>query len=55
VAGQLVRTIGGELQTIGVHSVIWDGRDNAGKILPSGVYFYQIRAGERTRKMILLK
>lgn len=55
LAGQLVRTIGGELQTVGVHSVIWDGRDNAGKILPSGVYFYQIRAGERTRKMILLK
>jgi flagellar hook assembly protein FlgD len=29
----------------GYHSVIWDGRDNAGNAVPSGIYLYQIAAG----------
>jgi len=36
----------------GVHEVFWDASS-----FPSGMYFYQIRAGEylETRKMVLIK
>ncbi|MFH1680775.1 MAG: T9SS type A sorting domain-containing protein [Candidatus Eisenbacteria bacterium] len=56
VAGALVRTlsVGGEL---GWGSVFWNGRDEAGRSLPSGVYFVRLRAGEEdiTRKVVFLR
>ena len=41
----------------GSHSVLWDGRDESGEPLPSGVYLYRLRAGEvvQARKIILLR
>jgi plastocyanin len=41
----------------GNFSVTWDGRNAEGQVLPSGVYFYRIQAGDysETRKMVLLK
>ena len=41
----------------GTHSTVWDGKDDAGKLLPSGLYFYRMEAGGQTqlKKMILLK
>ena len=44
-------------QHSGEHVITWDGKDNSGVPMPSGVYFYQIRAGQnnQARKMILLK
>ncbi len=38
-------------------SVVWDGKNNNGKDVSSGVYFYKLKAGkfEQSRKMILLK
>jgi hypothetical protein len=41
----------------GEHHVVWDGRDNAGKVLPSGLYFYKLNTGteQRTSKMLMLK
>ncbi|MFQ6043169.1 MAG: hypothetical protein ACE5PV_20125 [Candidatus Poribacteria bacterium] len=35
----------------------WDGRDNLGQPVASGVYLYQIKAGEfsATRKMVIVK
>jgi hypothetical protein len=39
-----------------LHDLAWNGRDGDGRIVPSGVYFYQLTAGNRrvTRKIILL-
>ena len=39
----------------GKYSVRWDARDDAGMLLASGIYFYQVRAGQSlaTRRMIL--
>ena len=41
----------------GFHTKVWDGRDNQGRELPTGNYFYSIEAGDfrQTKKMILLK
>ncbi len=57
ILGQVVRTLVDEPQTPGYYSVRWDGRDNAGRELASGIYIYRIRAGDfvQTRRMILLK
>ncbi len=57
VSGGLVRTLLKEHRYAGAHSVEWDGRDDTGREMASGVYFYRMRAGnfEATRKMVLLK
>ncbi len=57
VNGQLVRTlVDGPLEA-GPHSAVWDGRDEAGTSLGSGIYFARLSADEETafRKMTLLK
>ena len=58
-AGQLVRTLVDDMQSpqVGGFSVAWDGRDNAGSAVSSGVYFYKLTANKfvQTRKMVLLK
>ena len=55
--GQKVTTLVDDFKSAGTHSVIWDGRNNVGETVASGVYFYFIRAGDyiETRKMTLLK
>ncbi|MFQ6103741.1 MAG: FG-GAP-like repeat-containing protein [Candidatus Glassbacteria bacterium] len=57
VRGRLVRKlVDGELSP-GQHRVIWDGRDDAGVSLGSGVYLYMIKTGDFTarRKLVLLR
>lgn len=41
----------------GTRTITWDGLDDRGLEVPSGIYFYQIRAGEFTdaKKMMLIK
>jgi hypothetical protein len=41
----------------GAHSTVWDGRDDSGYRVSSGLYLYRVKAGSRTlsKKMILLK
>lgn len=57
ILGQEVRTLVIEDKKAGFYQVIWNGRDNAGIPVASGLYFYQLRAGDfiKTRKMIILK
>lgn len=54
---QLVRTLVDGNRDAGVYTVFWDGTDEQGRNLPSGVYFYRLQAGEHslTRKMVLLR
>ncbi|MBW7997052.1 MAG: T9SS type A sorting domain-containing protein [Candidatus Glassbacteria bacterium] len=55
--GRLVRTLVKGIIEPGQYSVTWDGTDNSGRILSSGVYFYRMEASGfvMTRKMVLLK
>lgn len=58
VAGQMVRTFDlGQQDPSIVHNVVWDGRDNNGNDVVSGVYFYRLNTDNHSqaRKMILLK
>ena len=55
--GELLKTLLNEEQNAGEKSVVWNGRDNSGNIVSSGVYYYQIQVGNFTdaKKMIMLK
>ena len=57
IRGQLVRTLVDAVRDEGTYHVLWDGTDNNGHHLASGIYLYRMRSGEfvRTRKMVLLK
>jgi len=56
-AGRLVRTLVDDEKVAGAHTVGWNGRDQQGRKVASGVYFYQLSAGNTliTKKMVLLK
>jgi len=55
--GQLVRHLLNETKEAGQHSVVYDGRDNNGNPVASGLYFYKMKTGKfsSTRKMVLMK
>jgi hypothetical protein len=55
--GRLVRTLIHGNAAPGSYRVEWDGRDDAGRVLPSGAYYYQLKAGatEESKPMILLR
>jgi subtilisin family serine protease len=55
--GQKVRTLTDQVQKEGSHAARWDGKDDYGDEVASGVYLYRLKAGEATlsRKMLLLK
>lgn len=57
ITGQKVRTLVNKRQTAGYKTVMWDGRDESGQPVSSGIYIYRIEAGEyrATKKMTLLK
>jgi hypothetical protein len=55
--GQRVRTLVSGVYRAGSRSVVWDGTDDAGRAVSSGVYFYRMVAGEYSeiKRMMLLK
>ncbi|MHB2150208.1 carbohydrate-binding module family 20 domain-containing protein [Calditrichota bacterium LG25] len=58
VLGQKVRTlIDNQLASAGTHAKQWDGRDEAGHKVASGIYFYKLEAGDFSsiKKMVLMK
>ena len=55
--GQAVKEIVNDNLPAGPHVASWDGRDESGTTVASGIYLYRLTAGDRTlsRKMVLLK
>lgn len=41
----------------GNHEVRWDGRDEAGRVVPNGLLFYEVRAGgeRQSRKLVRIE
>ncbi|HVP37406.1 MAG TPA: C25 family cysteine peptidase [Terriglobales bacterium] len=57
ILGQLVRTLVDEENLPGIYRIIWDGKDQKGNSVSSGIYFYRLEAGDyqETRKMSLVR
>ena len=55
--GQEIKTLVKEKQAAGYHTIQWDGTDEAGQQVTSGIYFYTFKADGmiKTQKMILMK
>ena len=55
--GQLIKTLVSENVIKGIHSVSWDGLNDSGKQVSSGMYIYLIQAGNfsAAKKLILVK
>ncbi|GAB4181621.1 MAG: hypothetical protein Kow00108_18350 [Calditrichia bacterium] len=57
VTGRKIKTLVNEHMNAGPHSVVWDGTNNHGETVASGIYFYQIKAGNyvKVRRMVFMK
>jgi hypothetical protein len=57
ILGQKVKRLLNEEKLPGNYSIIWDGKDERGKDVASGIYFYQLKVGDfrLSKKMLLLK
>lgn len=55
--GQLVRNLFSGAQQKGSHSLIWNGKDDSGSSVGSGIYFYRLESTgfSQTKKMLLAK
>ena len=55
--GQLMKTLINEVKENGNYTITWNGKDNNGKNVSSGVYFYKMETRKyvSTKKMILMK
>jgi len=56
-AGQKIRTLINQMQDASFYKVVWDGRDESGQSVASGIYFYRLVAGNfsKIEKMTLIK
>ena len=57
VLGQEIKTLVNEVQEYGYHSISWNGKDNFGRDMASGVYFTRMvsKGFTQTKKMLLVK
>jgi hypothetical protein len=57
IAGRLVQTLYSDQLVLGPQSIMWDGRDDQGRMAPSGIYFYRLEAGyyAETQRMLLIR
>ncbi|HNB58413.1 MAG TPA: FlgD immunoglobulin-like domain containing protein, partial [bacterium] len=55
--GQEVRTLFSEYKPAGNFETIWDGKNEKGLAVASGVYLYRLSSGSftQTRRMVLVK
>jgi hypothetical protein len=57
IIGQRVKTLGDDYMDAGVHTFTWDGTNEKGEAVSSGVYLYRVvtEGNVVTKKMILMK
>jgi hypothetical protein len=57
LAGRRVRTLAQGDYPAGEHALGWDGRDDAGRAVSAGVYFYRLQTGGEisARRLVLLR
>jgi len=57
ITGQLVRTLIDKDLEAGTHKLIWDGKNESGEEVASGIYFYRLKAGDyvSVKKMGMVK
>ncbi|MFZ5517711.1 MAG: M14 family zinc carboxypeptidase [Candidatus Zhuqueibacterota bacterium] len=57
ILGREIRSLVQDVQEAGVHQVAWDGNDESGNAVASGVYFCRMKSSDfgATRKLLLLK
>ena len=55
--GREIKNLVSKEQPYGYYTVSWDGKDNAGKIVPSGIYLYTLKTVNfvQSKKMIMMK
>ena len=57
IRGEVVRQLVSDFYSTGVYQVEWDGRNNHGHQVASGIYFYRLKAGSfvKNKKMVFSK
>lgn len=57
ITGRRVRTLVRDRRPSGFHAALWDGRDDGGGEVASGVYFLRMQAGsfDQTRRLVVIK
>jgi hypothetical protein len=57
ISGRLIASRQYHAMNAGSHTITWDAGNIGGKEIPSGIYLYKLRAGDKTdtKKMVLLK
>ena len=58
VAGRLVKTLVNGQQKAGSYTIEWDSKDTNGKLLPSGIYFVELKVDDKftqAKKLLLLR
>ncbi len=55
--GQIIRNLLDEKKPRGSYSIQWDGRNDSGESVSSGIYFYRIQAGDfsEMKRMVIMK
>jgi len=55
--GQIVRTLVDSQMPAGAHQIVWNGMDDHGSSVSSGIYYYRMTSGKytSTRKMVMMK
>jgi len=57
IGGQLIRHLADDTYSGGIHHIMWDGKDDSGRIVASGTYLYRLISDNQniSRKLILSK